>query len=111
MFIFIFQNVKKFKEPRKETYSQESNLNRFKNTLFANIFMICLPKVNNFSQQLFADYNINRFDVQMHDFVASQISQTMNHIQKDANLSPKRNSFLSYHDKIVKFISLNIFHH
>ena len=72
--------------------------------------MVGLSEVDYFSDELFANYDVDGFEVEVDDAVVLEIAKAVDDIEKDADLRPKGDRDCSCHDVEVEFVALDVFH-
>jgi hypothetical protein len=60
-----------------------------KDTFWANFRVISLAKVDYLCDERLTDHNVNRLQIQMDDVIVNQVSNSVNHIYHNVNLTPK----------------------
>lgn len=85
--------------------NQEHILNQNIDTLAARFGVVGLSEIYYFSDQLFANENVERFEVKMAYFIASKMPESKDDVQKQTDLGPETDSFSPDQSKVVKLFS------
>lgn len=72
--------------------------------------MVGFTVVDDFGDQLATNQDVDRLDVQVHDFVVAEVPQSMDEVEQEADFGPKGDGFVSGQDKEVEFFSLEVLH-
>lgn len=72
--------------------------------------MIRLPKINNLSDELLTDQDIDRLQIQMHDFILDQMPYPVNDVEQQIDLGLERNGGASHLSKSIQWLTVDHLH-